>query len=179
MPQVAEAAENPRSSPRYLRERPDASDDDTAVLPRNTHFSPPSGEGPWPTVKPVPPSYQPEEDSTSTLGTGSFEGRRLYHHCLPPETTPQSIRDLRQGQCGRATAKLRRGAALAHGDADARHAGNAGKLIPVVRLCREGLADGVSAGVRCTTAVAGDPQRLASEGSPGWGMGPRRGRSQR
>ena len=67
--------------PRYLCERLDASDDDTAVLPRNTHLPPPSGEGPWPTVKPVPPSYQPEKDSTSTLGrlpigptgTGSIE----------------------------------------------------------------------------------------------------------
>ena len=64
VPQIAEPAENSRSSPRYLRERPDAGDDDTAVLPRNTH------EGAWPTSKPVPPSYQPEEDSTSTLGRG-------------------------------------------------------------------------------------------------------------
>ena len=52
----------------------------------------------------------------------------------------------------------------------------------IARLCREGRADeaalrlhptpaGVGAGVRCTTAVAADPQRRAGEGSPGWGNG--------
>ena len=68
VPLFAEPAKNPRSSRRYLRERPDASDDDTPVLPRNSHLPPPC-EGPRPPVEPVPPSFEPEEDSDSAEET--------------------------------------------------------------------------------------------------------------
>ena len=128
------------------------------MLPRNTHLRPPSGEGPWPTVEPVPPSYQPEEGL-------------------------QSIRDLHQGpvRTGHCQAPPREQLlrmAMLMPDTLATW----GKHFPAVRLCREGRAEeaamrpppapaGAGAGVRCTTAVADDPQRRASEGSPGLGHG--------
>ena len=70
-----EPAENLEDSRLALRERPDGSDDETSVPPRNPRIPPAPAEVPWPTLKPVPPTYQPEEDGPS--GTGSTQGRGL------------------------------------------------------------------------------------------------------
>ena len=58
-----------RPQRRGLRESPDAGDDDTLMSPRNLRLPVPAEE-PRPMLKPAPPTYQPDEDSTSTLGRG-------------------------------------------------------------------------------------------------------------
>ena len=50
----SENLEESRPKSRGLRERPDAGDGGTSVLPRNPRIAPESAEEPWCTVKPAP-----------------------------------------------------------------------------------------------------------------------------